>query len=91
MSIYGLSKLMDELIMAKYEALHGIHWTALRYFNVCGAAVSGACLTGKWVGGRRSLAAAAAVGGRRSLPPHSADSLLPDHAPRALLATLCAR
>eukprot|EP01051_Picozoa_sp_SAG22_P007517 SAG22_NODE_532_length_9401_cov_29.999892_3_plen_313_part_00 len=41
MSIYGLTKLMDEVITAKYEALHGIHWTALRYFNVCGAAVSG--------------------------------------------------
>lgn len=41
MSIYGLTKLMDEIIMAKYEALYGIRWTALRYFNVCGAAVEG--------------------------------------------------
>lgn len=40
MSIYGLTKLIDEVLMAKYEAMHGLKWMALRYFNVCGAAVS---------------------------------------------------
>ena len=41
MSIYGLTKLMDECLMAKFEAAHGIKWMALRYFNVCGAAEEG--------------------------------------------------
>lgn len=41
MSIYGLTKLIDELLMAKYEADCGLKWMALRYFNVCGAAEEG--------------------------------------------------
>jgi len=36
-SIYGLSKLLDEMILKKYEAVHGIKWMSLRYGNVCGA------------------------------------------------------
>jgi UDP-glucose 4-epimerase len=41
MSIYGLTKLIDEVLMAKYEAAAGLKWMALRYFNVCGAAEEG--------------------------------------------------
>ena len=41
MSIYGLTKLIDEVLMAKYEVMHGTKWMALRYFNVCGAAEEG--------------------------------------------------
>lgn len=37
MSIYGLTKLLDEILMKKYDELHGIKSIALRYFNVCGA------------------------------------------------------
>lgn len=37
MSIYGLSKLLDEILMEKYNKMHGISFVALRYFNVCGA------------------------------------------------------
>lgn len=36
-SIYGVSKLLDEIMLRKYEAKHGIRWVALRYGNVCGA------------------------------------------------------
>jgi UDP-glucose 4-epimerase len=41
MSIYGLTKLLDEILMRKYDELHGIKYIALRYFNVCGADPSG--------------------------------------------------
>lgn len=37
MSIYGLSKLLDEIILNKYDKSRGIKYVALRYFNVCGA------------------------------------------------------
>lgn len=37
MSIYGLSKLLDEIIMKKYDEMSSIKFVALRYFNVCGA------------------------------------------------------
>mmetsp|Transcript_415 Transcript_415/g.1454 ORF Transcript_415/g.1454 Transcript_415/m.1454 type:complete len:505 (-) Transcript_415:1626-3140(-) len=40
MSIYGLSKLLNEIMMAKVEE-KGIMWTSLRYGNVCGADPSG--------------------------------------------------
>jgi len=40
-SIYGLSKLLDELILSKYEAAFGLKWVSLRYGNVCGADPSG--------------------------------------------------
>lgn len=36
-SIYGLSKLIDEVMLAKYQKAHGIRWVSLRYGNVCGA------------------------------------------------------
>lgn len=36
-SIYGLTKLIDEIFMEKYDQLYGIKGIALRYFNVCGA------------------------------------------------------
>jgi len=36
-SIYGLSKLLDEVMLSKYEAKHGLRWVSLRYGNVCGA------------------------------------------------------
>lgn len=37
LSIYGLSKLLDEIAMKKYDKLFGIKSISLRYFNVCGA------------------------------------------------------
>lgn len=40
-SIYGLTKLLDEILMKKYDDLYGIKSIALRYFNVCGAARNG--------------------------------------------------
>lgn len=36
-SVYGLTKLIDEILMKKYQKLSGIESIALRYFNVCGA------------------------------------------------------
>ncbi len=41
MSIYGLSKLLDEVILNKYNEDCGIKSVALRYFNVCGAHPNG--------------------------------------------------
>ena len=41
LSIYGLTKLLDEVVMKKYDNLYGLKSTALRYFNVCGADPSG--------------------------------------------------
>jgi len=40
-SVYGLTKLLDEIIMKKYDELFGIKSVALRYFNVAGADHSG--------------------------------------------------
>ena len=37
LSIYGVSKLLDEIILSKYNKIFGINYVALRYFNVCGA------------------------------------------------------
>ena len=34
---YGASKMMMERILADVEAAHGLRFTALRYFNACGA------------------------------------------------------
>jgi UDP-glucose 4-epimerase/UDP-arabinose 4-epimerase len=34
---YGASKLMAEQILSDYEKAHGWRWSALRYFNACGA------------------------------------------------------
>jgi UDP-glucose-4-epimerase GalE len=34
---YGVSKLMVEHLLECYEAAYGLTWTALRYFNACGA------------------------------------------------------
>lgn len=39
-SIYGLTKLLDEILMEKYQG-KDIHSVALRYFNVCGASLDG--------------------------------------------------
>ncbi|MEI7792764.1 MAG: UDP-glucose 4-epimerase [Candidatus Berkelbacteria bacterium] len=44
-SIYGLTKLIDELILNKYNKMFGIKSVVLRYFNVCGADPS--CLLGE--------------------------------------------
>jgi len=41
LSVYGLTKLLDEIVMNKYNELHQIKWVALRYFNVFGADSSG--------------------------------------------------
>jgi len=40
-SVYGLTKLLDEIIMDKYNKSSGISYAPLRYFNVCGAAEDG--------------------------------------------------
>lgn len=41
-SVYGLSKLLDEVMMRKYaKRHHNLRWVSLRYGNVCGAAPSG--------------------------------------------------
>jgi len=40
-SVYGLTKLLDEIIMNKYNKSSGISYVPLRYFNVCGAAEDG--------------------------------------------------
>ncbi|MEK9156399.1 MAG: UDP-glucose 4-epimerase [Patescibacteria group bacterium] len=40
-SVYGLTKLMDEILMKKYEELCGLKSIALRYFNASGAALDG--------------------------------------------------
>lgn len=40
LSIYGLTKLLDEVVMKKYDKLFGLKSVALRYFNVCGADLS---------------------------------------------------
>jgi UDP-glucose 4-epimerase len=37
LSVYGLTKLLDEILLEKYNRLSGIKSVALRYFNVCGA------------------------------------------------------
>ncbi len=34
---YGASKAMIERMLADVETAHGLRWTALRYFNACGA------------------------------------------------------
>lgn len=41
LSIYGLSKALDEILMKKYDKTSGIKSVSLRYFNVCGADPSG--------------------------------------------------
>lgn len=41
LSIYGLSKSLDEILMDKYNSDCGLESVALRYFNVCGADPSG--------------------------------------------------
>ncbi len=40
-SIYGLTKMMDEILMEKYQVVYGFRTIALRYFNVCGASEDG--------------------------------------------------
>ncbi len=40
-SIYGLTKLLDEILMKKYDKSSGIKYITLRYFNVAGADSSG--------------------------------------------------
>ncbi len=40
-SIYGLTKLLDEIIMNKYDNVSGLKGIVLRYFNVAGADPSG--------------------------------------------------
>lgn len=40
-SIYGLTKLLDEIILEKYNQTSGMKSVALRYFNVCGGAIDG--------------------------------------------------
>ena len=41
LSIYGLTKLLDEILLKKYDEISGIKSVSLRYFNVCGADPSG--------------------------------------------------
>jgi UDP-glucose 4-epimerase len=37
LSVYGLSKMLDEILLKKYDESYGIKSIVLRYFNVCGA------------------------------------------------------
>lgn len=41
LSIYGVSKLLDEILLAKYNKVSEINYVAARYFNVCGADIDG--------------------------------------------------
>lgn len=41
LSIYGLTKALDEILMKKYDNTSGIKSVSLRYFNVCGADPAG--------------------------------------------------
>jgi len=41
LSIYGLTKLLDEILLKKYDEISKIKSVSLRYFNVCGADPSG--------------------------------------------------
>jgi UDP-glucose 4-epimerase len=47
MSVYGLTKLIDEIVLKKYDKVCGIKSIALRYFNVCGADPEGVLGDGK--------------------------------------------
>jgi UDP-glucose-4-epimerase GalE len=38
---YGASKVMVERILDDYSRAYGLNWTALRYFNACGADLDG--------------------------------------------------
>lgn len=40
-SVYGETKLMTERMIHAFHAAHGLPYTVLRYFNVCGAAPGG--------------------------------------------------
>ncbi|MEK7096539.1 MAG: UDP-glucose 4-epimerase [Patescibacteria group bacterium] len=40
-SIYGLSKLIDEILLSKYNQKSDLKYVALRYFNVSGATLDG--------------------------------------------------
>ncbi len=40
-SVYGLTKMLDEIIMKKYDDMSGLKYITLRYFNVAGAAING--------------------------------------------------
>lgn len=41
-NVYGQTKLMLEQVMARYASTYDFHYTALRYFNACGAWPDGA-------------------------------------------------
>ena len=47
LSIYGLTKLLDEILLKKYDETSGIKSISLRYFNVCGADQEGILGDGK--------------------------------------------
>src|SRR5689334_12010235 len=36
-NVYGHTKLMTEQVLEWYRQIHGLHYSALRYFNACGA------------------------------------------------------
>ena len=40
-SVYGFTKLLDEIILSKYNKNSDVDFIALRYFNVCGASLDG--------------------------------------------------
>ncbi len=40
-SVYGLTKLLDEILLEKYNKYSNIQYASLRYFNVCGGALDG--------------------------------------------------
>ena len=78
-SPYGLSKLMSEWMLRDAAAAHGLHYTALRYFNVAGADPKGR--TGQSTIGATLLikvACETALGKRASMQVYGTDYETPD-------------
>jgi UDP-glucose 4-epimerase len=78
-SPYGRSKLMSEWMLADAAAAHGLHYTALRYFNVAGADPMGR--TGQSTPGATHLikvAAETALGKRPFMEIYGTDYATPD-------------
>lgn len=78
-SPYGRSKLMTEAMLADAAAAHGLHYVALRYFNVAGADPAGR--TGQSTRGATHLikvAAETALGKRAAMTVYGTDYPTPD-------------
>lgn len=78
-SPYGMSKLMTEFMLKDTSCAHDFHFTALRYFNVCGADPKGR--TGQSTQGATHLikvACEAALGKREKIDVFGTDYPTPD-------------